>query len=69
VLWIALSYFLLSGYYRQRRRWTELRLDAPHHLVEQMVGHQTRLAQEIPGHRHQGEDEMLERYLAPSSKP
>jgi len=31
--------------------------------VEGMVGHRTRLAQEAPGHWHEGEDQALERYL------
>ena len=33
-------------YYRSRRRWTEDRLDMTNDLVERMVGHRTRLAQE-----------------------
>jgi ATP-binding cassette subfamily B protein len=53
-------------YYRLRRAWTESRLGMTHELLEQMVGHRTRLAQEPPLRRHQGEDDALERYLEQS---
>ena len=32
-------------------------------LVERIVGHRTRLAQDTPEHRHDGEELLLERYL------
>ena len=35
-----------------------------HDLVERMVGHRTRLAQEAPEHWHDGEEQAAERYLA-----
>jgi ATP-binding cassette subfamily B protein len=50
--------------YVRRRRWTEGRLALTAHGVEQMVGHQTRLAQEDPARRHDGEDELLAVYVA-----
>ncbi|HLJ97820.1 MAG TPA: ABC transporter ATP-binding protein [Gemmataceae bacterium] len=50
-------------YYRQQRRWTGERLELTHDLVEQMVGHRTRLAQEARAHWNKGEDQALERYL------
>jgi ATP-binding cassette, subfamily B, bacterial len=34
-----------------------------HDLVERMVGHRTRLAQQAPERWHQGEDQALDRYL------
>jgi len=34
-----------------------------HELIERMVGHRTRLAQEDPGQRHESEDRLLERYV------
>jgi ATP-binding cassette subfamily B protein len=37
-------------------------------LVERMVGHRTRLAQEAPERWHHGEDERLERYLESSRR-
>jgi ATP-binding cassette subfamily B protein len=63
LVWTAASVAVLGRYYRQRRRWTELRLDATHQLVEQMVGHRTRLAQEAAGDRHRADDAALEGYL------
>jgi ATP-binding cassette subfamily B protein len=48
---------------RQRRHWTAARLDLTHDLVERMIGHRTRLAQEAPAHWHDGEDQTLARYL------
>jgi ATP-binding cassette subfamily B protein len=47
--------------------WTGIRLDLAHDLVEQMVGHRTRLAQQAPESRHDDEDHRLARYL-PASK-
>ena len=37
-------------------------------MAERMVGHRTRLAQEPPSRWHEGEDELLERYLVLSSR-
>jgi ATP-binding cassette subfamily B protein len=50
-------------YYRTRQRWTTVRLDLTHDLVERMVGHRTRLVQEAPGGRHDDEDTALEQYV------
>ena len=49
--------------YRRTQRWTEARLGMTHDLVERMVGHRTRLAQEPRQQWHDGEDQALERYL------
>jgi ATP-binding cassette subfamily B protein len=53
-------------YYFFRKAWTESRLGMTHELLEQMVGHRTRLAQEPLARRHQSEDDALERYLEQS---
>jgi ATP-binding cassette subfamily B protein len=53
---------------RQRRRWTAARLTMTHTLVERMVGHRTRLAQESPSRWHIGEDQELAAYLALSQR-
>ncbi|MCC6747180.1 MAG: ATP-binding cassette domain-containing protein [Deltaproteobacteria bacterium] len=50
-------------YLRRRTAWTRARLGMTHELIEQMVGHQTRLAQEVPERWHRGEDEAVARYL------
>ena len=44
-----------------------MRLDMTHDLIEQMVGHRTRLAQEWPARRDEFEDRALKDYLATSA--
>lgn len=48
--------------------WADVRLNLTHDLVERMIGHRTRLAQESPERWHRGEDEGIERYLEISRK-
>jgi ATP-binding cassette subfamily B protein len=62
--WMLLSGLLTWRYYGLRRRWTEARLGLTHDLVEGMVGHRTRLAQEPPERWHTGEDQALAHYLS-----
>ena len=64
--WIALALLMGQRYFRHFRHWTKARLRMTHDLVERMVGHRTRLAQEAREHWHDGEDQTLERYLARS---
>jgi ATP-binding cassette, subfamily B, bacterial len=45
------------------RAWTDERLEMTHRLVERMVGHRTRLAQEHPARRAAEEDHELGSYL------
>jgi ATP-binding cassette, subfamily B, bacterial len=61
--WVALALLLSWRSFRYRQRWTEARLGLTHDLVERMVGHRTRLAQEPREHWHNGEDQALERYF------
>jgi ATP-binding cassette subfamily B protein len=63
LLWIVLTLSIGFVYYRKFGRWTQWRLDMTHDLVERMVGHRTRLAQERRDRWHTGEDEAIERYL------
>jgi ATP-binding cassette subfamily B protein len=63
----AAAALLLARAYCRRRRWTAERLDLTNDLVERMVGHRTRLAQQARGHWNDGEDEALERYLGVSA--
>jgi ATP-binding cassette, subfamily B, bacterial len=65
--WVALALLLGWRYYRQRRHWTEGRLTLTHDLVERLVGHRTRLAQEVRERWHDGEDQALARYLERSA--
>jgi ATP-binding cassette subfamily B protein len=53
---------------RRRRRWTEQRLDLTDDLIERMVGHRTRLAQQDRARWHTGEDQALEGYLGTSAR-
>ena len=46
------------------RAWTDQRAVLTHHLVEAMVGHRTRLAQEPPDRWHDGDDARLADVLA-----
>ncbi|WP_438005487.1 ATP-binding cassette domain-containing protein [Sorangium sp. So ce321] len=62
VAWAALVVALCARFYRRRARWTAARLAMTHDLIERMVGHRTRLAQERHGRWHHGEDEALSQY-------
>ncbi|NTX67467.1 ABC transporter ATP-binding protein [Myxococcus sp. CA051A] len=44
------------------RGWTEARVVMTHALIERMLGHRTRLAQEQPSRWHEEEDQELARY-------
>ncbi|MBV9927353.1 MAG: ABC transporter ATP-binding protein [Acidobacteria bacterium] len=66
--WVVLVVTLGWVYYRRRLRWTESRLKLTHNLVEVMVGHRTRLAQEARERWHEGEDQSLEHYLRLSAE-
>jgi ATP-binding cassette subfamily B protein len=65
-LWVAAT--LLAGWlaYRRGREWIESYRGMTNNLVERMVGHRTRLAQEAPGQWHAAEDQELARYLETS---
>ena len=65
--WVMVSLTIGWRYYAHRKRWTGSRLEMTHDLVERMVGHRTRLAQERPESLHEGEDLALEDYLTLSS--
>lgn len=62
-VWTLLTIGLSLRYHRRLRGWILMRLAMTHDLIEQMVGHRTRLAQEWPQHRGQSEDQTLKEYL------
>ncbi len=62
-LWTVLTGALVHRYWRARRRWTEDRIAMTHDLVENMIGHRTRLAQERSASRHAGEDGAVARSI------
>ena len=66
--WIAFSGWLCWYYYFQENEWVTIYREMTNDLVERMVGHRTRLAQEDPAHWHDEEEEFLERYLRQSEK-
>ncbi|MDQ6707368.1 MAG: ABC transporter ATP-binding protein/permease, partial [Acidobacteriota bacterium] len=63
ILTLALSWRFLKNY----QRWTEARLGMTHQLVEGMVGHRTRLAQQRRDQWHEEEDRKLDNYVAHST--
>jgi len=63
VVWLAVSAVLGLRLAGARRRWTDERLALTGLTVEHIVGHRTRLAQELPDRWHDSEDEALARYL------
>lgn len=64
--WLGVTGWLGWRYFQQRQTWTRSRLSLTHDLLERMVGHRTRLAQESPQRWHTGEDQALATYLAHS---
>ena len=61
--WVTLAVYLGRRFFLQRRRWTRDRLQISEDLVEKMIGHRTRLAQQSPKRWHDGEDQALTSYL------
>jgi len=62
-LWLVLAALGTARLFARRKAWTEERLRNTRALIERMLGHRTRLAQEAPGNWHAGEDGLLETYL------
>jgi ATP-binding cassette, subfamily B, bacterial len=65
-MWCVLTAMFALRYWRARRTWTDARLTITHQMVERMVGHRTRLAQQPPAAWHLDEDQRLQGYLATS---
>ncbi|HEY0479745.1 MAG TPA: ABC transporter ATP-binding protein [Kofleriaceae bacterium] len=63
VVWLGVAAVLGLRLARARYRWTDTRLALTGLTVEHIVGHRTRLAQELPERWHEREDEALARYL------
>lgn len=61
--WIIIILVFLWRNYLNSRQWVETYQDMTNELVENMVGHRTRLAQADPNQWHLEEDESLERYI------
>jgi len=63
IAWFGVTVSIAWGYLKRNDVWTGARLGMTHELVERMVGHRTRLAQERREHWHTGEDQALDGYL------
>jgi ATP-binding cassette subfamily B protein len=61
--WVGLSLAMSLRYFRRLRAWTLERLRMTQDLVERMVGHRTRLAQEQRERRDHEEDRELAHYV------
>jgi ATP-binding cassette subfamily B protein len=68
VLWTGVALLIGWTYVGKRRRWMEQRMSITNDLVESMVGHRTRLAQESREHWHDAEDRSLEHYFGSSKR-
>ena len=68
LLWSTLCGYLAWRYYRHRRDWTTGRLAITHDMVEQMVGHRTRLAQKERATGIRAKTAMLARYVELSKR-
>lgn len=64
LLWILGAAAITVRFGLGRAAWTEARFALTGHVVENMTGHKTRLAQKAPHERNAGEDLRLEQYLA-----
>jgi ATP-binding cassette subfamily B protein len=64
LLALALAGAVVLGarYWRALARWSVLRIELTHDLVERMVGHRTLVAQQPPELRHGDQDRALEAY-------
>ena len=68
LLWFALTTLLTWRFLRTYQRWTDTRMNLTQDLVESMVGHRTRLAQQPKHDWHTAEDQALDGYLAVSRR-
>ncbi len=61
--WILLTVYLSWRYFVRTLAWSRARIQMTDDLVERMVGHRTRLAQEPPALWHNEEDRSLSEYV------
>jgi ATP-binding cassette subfamily B protein len=67
LVWIGLAAALAAVFFGRRLAWVRLRIGLTLDLIEGMVGHRTRIAQQAREAWHAGEDEALERYVHASA--
>jgi ATP-binding cassette subfamily B protein len=66
VIWSAITAFAAWRFLNQYESWTGTRMEMTQHLVESMVGHRTRIAQEKRENCHEAEDRALADYIQAS---
>ncbi len=64
VICVGLTLAAASRYVQRRRAWAAARMVITHDLIEKMVGHRTRIAQQAPERWHEGEEDRLAGYAA-----
>jgi ATP-binding cassette, subfamily B, bacterial len=68
LIWLAVTSGFWWHYWQSLRAWSSTRLNMTHELIEHMVGHRTRLAQEWPSRRDEAEDRTMRNYMGLSRK-
>jgi len=68
LLWVIITLLMCWRYFTDSSRWSEHYREMTNDLVERMVGHRTRLAQEDPQHWHDKEDQIVAHYLRLSER-
>ena len=63
LLWMILTFLIGWRYFKYSNSWSTHYRHMTNDLVERMVGHRTRLAQEDHQHWHDEEDQAIARYL------
>ena len=66
--YVALALIIVWHYFRQGSEWTKMRMAMAGDLIERMIGHRTRLAQERRERWHDEEDQVIGQYLTRSLK-
>ncbi|HZS54076.1 MAG TPA: ABC transporter ATP-binding protein [Bryobacteraceae bacterium] len=67
LIWSAITAVAGWRFLTRYQSWTDTRMEMTQDLVERMVGHRTRLAQEAREHWHESEDHALSSYLQASN--
>ena len=68
LVWVGLAVIAAWKYATLRNHWSNVRMGMTNDLVERMVGHRTRLAQEPRSSWHEIEDQGVEEYANTSQK-
>lgn len=68
LIWSAITIFVAWRFLVRYQSWTGTRIEMTQELVERMVGHRTRLAQEPRESWHESEDQVLTGYIHASER-